>query len=86
MNDHRTAREFVKGIEQLGFQTVPSQANFVLVRFGQWAGRIKSALAYRNILVRERSDAKGCLRISIGSREQMRKSSVFWVPFARREL
>jgi histidinol-phosphate aminotransferase len=45
----------------------PSEANFVLVRFGETAGAITRALAARGILVRDKSEAPqcaGCLRLS----------------------
>ncbi len=65
--------QFIQAVTSLGFQVINSQANFVLVRFGEWTEKIKSALAARQILVRERSDLKGFLRITIGSREQMQR-------------
>ncbi len=68
-----TREQFVKDIENLGFQVIPSKANFVLIRFGQWADKIKSVLAEQKILVRERSDLKGFLRFTIGTSAQMQK-------------
>jgi histidinol-phosphate aminotransferase len=65
--------QFTQAITSLGFQVINSHANFVLVRFGEWAKRIKSALAEQKILVRERLDLKGFLRITIGPREQMQR-------------
>jgi histidinol-phosphate aminotransferase len=65
--------QFTQAITALGFEVVNSRANFVLVRFGEWAEKIKSALAAQQILVRERSDLKGFLRITIGPREQMQR-------------
>lgn len=62
---------FVEEIAALGFQVIPSRANFVLVHFGIQAGDIKAALKQQGILVRERRDLKGYLRISIGPREIM---------------
>lgn len=66
--------EFVAGLSKLGFQVVPSEANFVFVFFGQWKEKLVKALARKKILVRERAEEwlKGYLRITIGTREQMR--------------
>lgn len=47
----------------------PSEANFVLIRFGDSASAIVSALASRGIFVRDRSSAPGCggcVRITAG--------------------
>lgn len=49
----------------------PSQGNFVLVRVGDRAGAIASALASRGILLRDKSAApgcRGCLRITAGTK------------------
>jgi histidinol-phosphate aminotransferase len=61
-------------LEQLGIAYVPSSANFVLGRFGQRAIEVRDALRDRGILVRDRSyEAPGCVRITVGTREQTRK-------------
>ncbi len=65
--------QFSKEILSFGFQVVPSQANFVLIRFGKLAGKIKEALRQQKILVRDRSDLEGFLRITIGTKEQMQR-------------
>lgn len=52
-----------------GLTAWPSVANFVLIRIGDDAGRVVSALAERGILVRDKSNAPGCagcLRITTG--------------------
>jgi histidinol-phosphate aminotransferase len=62
------------GLEKLGVSYVPSSANFVLVRFGARAVEIRDALRARSILVRDRSyEAPGCVRITVGTREQTRQ-------------
>lgn len=62
------------GLEQLGITYVPSSANFVLGRFGERAIEVRDALRDRGILVRDRSyEAPGCVRITVGTREQTRK-------------
>ena len=65
--------QFSKNMISLGFQVIPSRANFVLIRFGKWAGQMKEALRKQKILVRERSDLEGFLRITIGTAEQMQR-------------
>ncbi|MGC9471438.1 MAG: histidinol-phosphate transaminase [Bacteroidales bacterium] len=53
-------------------QVFPSDANFILVRF-RHAGKMKSWLERQGIMVRDRSretDCSGCLRITVGSREE----------------
>ncbi len=68
------ARELLcLGLEQLGIRYVPSSANFVLADFGRRAIEVRDALREQAILVRDRSyEAPGCLRITVGTREQTR--------------
>ncbi len=69
------ARELLcLGLEKLGIGYVPSSANFVLGRFGNRAIEVRDALRARGILVRDRSyEAPGCVRITVGTREQTRR-------------
>jgi histidinol-phosphate aminotransferase len=61
------------GLEKLGIAYVPSSANFVLGHFGERALEVRDALRDEAILVRDRSyEAPGCVRITVGTREQMR--------------
>jgi histidinol-phosphate aminotransferase len=61
------------GLEKLGIGYVPSSANFVLGRFGTRAVEVRDALRGQGILVRDRSyEAPGCVRITVGTREQTR--------------
>ena len=68
------ARELLcVGLEKLGIGYVPSSANFVLARIGPRAIEVRDALRGRGILVRDRSyEAAGCVRITVGTREQTR--------------
>lgn len=68
------ARELLcLGLEKLGISYIPSSANFVLARFGARAVEVRDALRGRGILVRDRSyEAAGCVRITVGTREQTR--------------
>ena len=62
------------GLEKLGIRYVPSSANFVLGYFGARAVEVRDALREQTILVRDRSyEAPGCVRITVGTREQMRR-------------
>jgi histidinol-phosphate aminotransferase len=69
------ARELLcVGLEKLGITYVPSSANFVLGHFGKRALEVRDRLRDRAILVRDRSyEAAGCVRITIGTREQTRR-------------
>ncbi len=61
-------------LERLGIAYVPSSANFVLGHFGSRAVEVRDALREQAILVRDRSyEASGCVRITVGTREQTRR-------------
>jgi histidinol-phosphate aminotransferase len=68
------ARELLcVGLERIGVRYVPSSANFVLAEFGKRAIEVRDALRSQAILVRDRSyEAPGCVRITVGTREQTR--------------
>jgi histidinol-phosphate aminotransferase len=68
------ARELLcVGLERLQIGYVASSANFVLIRAGARALEIRDYLRGRGILVRDRSyEAPGCVRITVGTREQTR--------------
>jgi histidinol-phosphate aminotransferase len=69
------ARELLcVGLEKLRIPYVPSSANFVLGQFGTRAIEVRDALRDQAILVRDRSyEAPGCVRITVGTREQTRR-------------
>jgi histidinol-phosphate aminotransferase len=55
--------------DRLGIGFLPSEANFVLARFGERVGRVCAELAERGIHVRDRSTqplCEGCARITAG--------------------
>ena len=61
-------------MHKLGIRTFPSEANFILFQLGDRAIPIRDALRERGVLVRDRSyEAPGCVRITVGTREQIRK-------------
>jgi histidinol-phosphate aminotransferase len=62
------------GLEKLGIRYVPSSANFVLGHFGSRAIEVRDRLRDQAILVRDRSyEAPGCVRITVGTREQTQR-------------
>jgi histidinol-phosphate aminotransferase len=72
----RQARaEFLTGLSDLGLTWWPTEANFVLVNIGQAHREFVTAMREQGILVRDRSADPGCIgcvRITIGTPEQMR--------------
>jgi histidinol-phosphate aminotransferase len=68
----RTTRGWLqRELEMLGFHCWPSQANFVLVNFGDLRPTILSAMTAQGIALRDRPDIPGCVRISIGTQAEM---------------
>jgi histidinol-phosphate aminotransferase len=61
-----------ESLERMGFELVPSSANFVFVKPPEPADGVVAALRERKILVRhyDREPIAGWIRITIGSREQ----------------
>ncbi len=71
--------EFEAALDAAGVRRWPSHTNFVLVEIGarhqEFVGRMREA----GVLVRDRSSDPGCdgrVRITIGTREQMKKAIV----------
>ena len=70
----RTSREWLRQqLESMGFKCWPSQANFVLCRFGDSKKAILAGLLARGISLRDRLDCEGCVRISIGTQAEMER-------------
>ena len=69
------ARELLyKGLEDLGIEYVRSEANFVLMRFGDRALEVRDRLRALGVLVRDRSyELPGCVRVTVGTRAQIRR-------------
>jgi histidinol-phosphate aminotransferase len=62
---------------ELGLRTWPSAANFLLVRVGGRAAEIVAALASRGVLVRDRSNERGCegcIRVTAGLVDDTRRA------------
>lgn len=83
LNDYvaevRAARaEFERAIDGFGIRRWPSEANFILVEIGAKHREFSAAMHERGVLVRDRSSdpgCDGCVRITIGTREQMKKAT-----------
>ncbi len=75
VNEVRAARSaFYAVCEELGVRAWPSAANFVLVDIGAQHRAFTQAMHAHGILVRDRSadpGCDGCVRVTIGTREQM---------------
>jgi histidinol-phosphate aminotransferase len=70
----KVGREWLqRELEQLHFKCWPSQANFVLCRFGEAKKAILEGLRARGIALRDRPDCEGCLRITIGTLGEMER-------------
>jgi len=69
--------EFKSALDRLSIQHWPSRANFVLTRIGAQHGEFVRRMNAAGVLVRDRSSdpgCDGCVRITIGTREQMRRA------------
>ncbi len=67
----------VKELNDLGVETFPSEANFILAKFGKKAETVRERLLEKSILVRDAGKypmLEGCLRITIGTTEQCKTS------------
>jgi histidinol-phosphate aminotransferase len=72
----RARGEFVKELAQLGYRSLPSVANFVLVDFGPRGPEIVRRLKRQGILLSDRSRdfrRPGMVRVSVGTRREMRR-------------
>jgi histidinol-phosphate aminotransferase len=71
-----TRERLIKSLEQLGFDVLPSAANFVLMQhFMHDAGQLQAYLRSRSIIVRRFTDSRIAqhLRVTIGTDEQCEK-------------
>ena len=71
--------EFEAALDEAGVRRWPSRANFVLVEIGALHKEFTLLMSEAGVLVRDRSSDPGCdgrVRITIGTREQMRQAAV----------
>jgi histidinol-phosphate aminotransferase len=69
--------EFEAALDALGVRRWPSRANFVLVEIGLRHAEFVRLMSAAGVLVRDRSNdpgCDGCVRITVGTREQMRRA------------
>jgi histidinol-phosphate aminotransferase len=65
-----------EGLDRLGVPSYPSEANFVIARFGETAPHVREQLRARGVLVRDRGGhplLRGTLRIGVGTRDDTRR-------------
>ena len=60
-------------LEQMGFQCWPSYTNFLLANFGKLRSRVLESMAEKGVALRNRPDCEGCIRISIGTQQEMER-------------
>jgi histidinol-phosphate aminotransferase len=71
--------EFEASLDELRIRRWPSRANFVLAEIGERHREFVRLMSAGGVLVRDRSNdpgCDGCVRITIGTREQMREAAV----------
>lgn len=71
--------EFEKTLDAAGVRRWPSRTNFILVEIGARHREFVERMRAAGVLVRDRSNDPGCdgrVRITIGTREQMRKAAI----------
>jgi len=71
--------EFEASLDELKIRHWPSRANFVLVEIGEKHKELVRLMSAGGVLVRDRSSdpgCDGCVRITIGMREQMREAAL----------
>ena len=80
VSEVRAARsDFEVALDKAGVRRWPSYANFVLVEIGPKHAEFVRLMRNAGVLVRDRSSDPGCdgrVRITIGTREQMRQSAL----------
>lgn len=70
--------EFESALDSLNMRRWPSRANFVLIEIGEQHAEFVRHMREAGVLVRDRSGdpgCDGCVRITIGTREQMRDAA-----------
>src|SRR5215467_1061884 len=60
-------------LEQMGFQCWHSYTNFLLANFGKLRSRVLESMAEKGVALRNRPDCEGCIRISIGTQQEMER-------------
>jgi histidinol-phosphate aminotransferase len=70
----KATRDWLRGqLEAADLKCWPSQTNFLLCDFGAKKKEVLDGLSRLGISLRDRPDLKGCVRISIGTQEEMER-------------
>jgi len=70
----KTTREWLRReLEVLGIKCWPSYTNFLLCRLGGSKHMTLDAMRARGISLRDRPDCEGCVRITIGTQQEMER-------------
>jgi histidinol-phosphate aminotransferase len=70
----RSTREWLREqLERMGFRCWPSYTNFLLTNFGDLRPVILKGMSEHGIALRNRPDCEGCLRITIGTQQEMER-------------
>ena len=74
VNQVRSTREWLhQQLVAMGFHCWPSHTNFLLVNVGTLRKKILEGTQARGIALRDRPDCEGCIRISIGTQQEMER-------------
>ena len=74
VNQVRSTREWLRAeLQRMGFKCWPSQTNFLLVNFGELHSSILQGMEAQGVALRDRPDCQGCVRISIGTQQEMER-------------
>jgi histidinol-phosphate aminotransferase len=74
VNQVSQTREWLRGkLEVMGFKCYPSKTNFLLVHFGESQLQVLRGMEAEGIALRDRPDCPGCVRISIGTQQEMER-------------
>ena len=77
LHNHQARQWFAEQLRGLGLTVYPSEANFLLVSFADWANpeTVRQFLKARGILVRQMTayGLPDCLRITVGRSEELRE-------------
>src|SRR5215813_14548627 len=69
-----STREWLRAaLEEMGFKCWPSHTNFLLANFGELRPAILDGMTKKGIALRNRPDCDGCVRISIGTQQEMER-------------
>jgi histidinol-phosphate aminotransferase len=70
----RSTREWLrKELERMGLKCWPSHTNFLLAGFGSLREKVLDTMTANGIALRNRPDCEGCIRISIGTQQEMER-------------